>query len=126
MAEGENHSRFSFEGGESRLRGSFSVCLSMLEYHNQTRRSFLAKAAAGAAALANLEVLTLNVHASAGKAAPSAPEPWYRRAVRWGQTNITEREPGRYDIAWWRGYCSAAKCAAPGRSNGSTSWSSAS
>ncbi len=28
--------------------------------------------------------------------------PWYRRAYIWGQTNITERDPVRYDIAWWR------------------------
>lgn len=32
----------------------------------------------------------------------SAPEPWYRRTRRWGQTNITEMDPQRYDIAWWR------------------------
>ena len=30
--------------------------------------------------------------------------PWYRRTYRWGQTNITEADPPRYDIAWWRGY----------------------
>jgi len=30
--------------------------------------------------------------------------PWYRRAVRWGQTNITELDPTRYDIDWWRDY----------------------
>jgi hypothetical protein len=35
-------------------------------------------------------------------AAPSAP--WYRRALRWGQTNITEKDPARYDIPWWREY----------------------
>ncbi len=28
--------------------------------------------------------------------------PWYRRTIRWGQTNITERDPVRYDISWWR------------------------
>ena len=28
--------------------------------------------------------------------------PWYRRAARWGQTNITEADVDRYDIAWWR------------------------
>src|SRR5262245_49699001 len=28
--------------------------------------------------------------------------PWYLRAYRWGQTNITENDPPRYDIAWWR------------------------
>jgi hypothetical protein len=30
--------------------------------------------------------------------------PWYRRTARWGQTNITERDPVRYDIPWWREY----------------------
>jgi hypothetical protein len=30
--------------------------------------------------------------------------PWYRRAYRWGQTNITEKDPLHYDIEWWRGY----------------------
>ncbi|HEX9597414.1 MAG TPA: hypothetical protein VF982_11090, partial [Anaerolineales bacterium] len=31
-------------------------------------------------------------------------QPWYRRAVRWGQTNITEADAAHYDIAWWRDY----------------------
>jgi putative glycosyl hydrolase-like family 6 (GHL6) protein len=35
---------------------------------------------------------------------PGEQLPWYRRASRWGQTNITEKDPIRYDIAWWRGY----------------------
>lgn len=30
------------------------------------------------------------------------PTPWYRRTLRWGQTNITEIDPTRYDIDWWR------------------------
>ena len=34
----------------------------------------------------------------------TAPVPWYRRTLRWGQTNITEVDPARYDIAWWRQY----------------------
>ncbi|MDE3197637.1 MAG: Tat pathway signal protein [Acidobacteriota bacterium] len=52
-----------------------------------TRREFVLSAAA----------------ASAVQAAPSS-EPWYRRARRWGQTNITEKDPIRYDIPWWRDY----------------------
>jgi hypothetical protein len=36
--------------------------------------------------------------------AAGAPEPWYRRTRRWGQTNITEIDPQRYDIGWWREY----------------------
>jgi len=34
--------------------------------------------------------------------APAGKLPWYRRTLRWGQTNITEIDPARYDIAWWR------------------------
>jgi hypothetical protein len=54
-----------------------------------TRRRLLELTAAGAAAL------------SAQKVQDS---PWYRRTTRWGQTNITERDPVRYDIPWWREY----------------------
>src|SRR5262247_2818703 len=39
-----------------------------------------------------------------GLAPQVAATPWYRRAYRWGQTNITEKDPVRYDIDWWRGY----------------------
>ena len=64
-----------------------------------TRRGFITEAV----------VATLIVPAatSAGLAAsqtPAARVPWYRRAYLWGQTNITEKDPERYDIAWWRDY----------------------
>ena len=43
--------------------------------------------------------------AAAAAALGAAPaEPWYRRVTRWGQTNITEKDPIRYDIPWWREY----------------------
>jgi hypothetical protein len=59
-----------------------------------TRRGFLLDGAALAAALA--------VDAPAQE--PGQPLPWYRRAYRWGQTNITEKDPVRYDIPWWRSF----------------------
>lgn len=31
----------------------------------------------------------------------SETEPWYRRTYRWGQTNLTEVDPVRYDAEWW-------------------------
>src|SRR5437763_6632851 len=31
-------------------------------------------------------------------------QPWYLRTYRWGQTNITEKDPDQYDIPWWREY----------------------
>ncbi len=55
----------------------------------ETRREFLAQTLAAAALPAQN---------------PAAKTPWYRRAYRWGQTNITERDPVRYDVAWWREY----------------------
>ena len=42
--------------------------------------------------------------AATASAAPQPGDPWYRRVRRWGQTNITERDPVRYDIPWWREY----------------------
>src|SRR5450759_2553994 len=55
-----------------------------------TRREFITAAAATAALASNLS------------AQPVETQAWYRRTVRWGQTNITEKDPIRYDIPWWR------------------------
>jgi hypothetical protein len=60
-----------------------------------SRRDFL-KHVAAATTLA-----TIAVHADSQPATESSP-PWYRRALRWGQTNITEADVNRYDIPWWR------------------------
>jgi hypothetical protein len=70
---------------------------------NQTRREFLATAglAVGALSLAGC------AHPRPPKpAVVSQPsnEPWYRRTLRWGQTNISEADPSTYDIGWWRDY----------------------
>jgi hypothetical protein len=34
--------------------------------------------------------------------APTNSDTWYRRTVRWMQTNIAELDVTRYDIPWWR------------------------
>jgi len=41
-------------------------------------------------------------HGEQNKEGIVAAVPWYRRTYRWAQTNITEIDPARYDIAWWR------------------------
>ncbi|MEO8029057.1 MAG: alpha-amylase family protein [Bryobacteraceae bacterium] len=58
---------------------------------DSSRRIFLQ---AGAAA-----VLAVDAWGQSGEALP-----WYRRAYRWGQTNITEKDPVQYDIGWWRAF----------------------
>jgi hypothetical protein len=62
-----------------------------------TRREFLQSAALASAAAACTS-------AAAGADEPPPKVPWYRRTHRWGQTNITEIDPGRYDVGWWRQY----------------------
>jgi hypothetical protein len=69
---------------------------------DESRRDFLKKTALATAALASARLTVLaGGDARDGSATPGVP-PWYRRALRWGQTNITERDPTRYDVAWWR------------------------
>ena len=41
--------------------------------------------------------------AEKGSPAPIS-QTWHRRTLRWGQTNITEVDPPRYDVQWWRQY----------------------
>ena len=67
-----------------------------------TRRTFLKQAATVAATLAGGGLSWAAAERNAGEAVPSRALPWYRRTLRWGQTNITEIDPTRYDIAWWR------------------------
>jgi hypothetical protein len=57
-----------------------------------TRRTFvqLTLAAAAAQSAANPQART------------GGTQPWYLRTYRWGQTNITEKDPDQYDIPWWR------------------------
>jgi hypothetical protein len=66
----------------------------------ETRRSFIQKSAVATAVLATARWPAL---AADNPASPPAT-PWYRRVRRWGQTNITEADPARYDVAWWRDY----------------------
>ena len=71
----------------------------------ETRREFLKKTLAAAAVVGAGATLLPGcaVLAPAGEPARAAA-PWYRRSLRWGQTNITEIDPTRYDIPWWRQY----------------------
>jgi hypothetical protein len=66
---------------------------------SSTRREFLHTTIAGALALGD------RARPETAAFQPGAAQvPWYRRAYRWGQTNITEKDPVRYDIGWWRQY----------------------
>ena len=61
-----------------------------------TRRSFLRDTLATALVVGGGS--TVVGHAGAQAQATASGVPWYRRAYLWGQTNITEKDPVRYDI----------------------------
>jgi hypothetical protein len=70
-----------------------------MERPRPTRRQFLHSAAAAAGAV--------RIGLAAPRetvATPPQGEPWYRRTVRWMQTNIAEIDATRYDIPFWRAH----------------------
>ena len=70
-------------------------------YGSASRRSFIKSTAAVTLIFAAPDIL--NIPALKTGKNDGAPEiPWYRRVTRWGQTNITEKDPPDYDIEWWR------------------------
>jgi Hypothetical glycosyl hydrolase 6 len=67
-----------------------------------TRRDFIRQSALAVTALAAARPSPLSGGTPPAQAGDKVP--WYRRTLRWGQTNITEVDPARYDIDWWRTY----------------------
>ncbi len=73
----------------------------------ETRRAFLKRTAAATTLIAGADLAALAAGTPEGasvreQTTPNGEVPWYRRTLRWGQTNITEIDAQRYDIAWWR------------------------
>ncbi len=72
---------------------------------SSSRRDFLRSGLAAAASLGPLDLSGLGAQSNRKDAEqtvqPSAV-PWYRRTLRWGQTNIREVDPPDYDVTWWR------------------------
>lgn len=70
----------------------------------ESRRSFIKKTCAAAVSVAGANLLTFSPKETASGDSKEESVPWYRRITRWGQTNITEKDPANYDISWWRSY----------------------
>jgi hypothetical protein len=71
---------------------------------DSSRRSFLKKSAVGAFVLAGTGFSPVVAEDFYFPEKRHAEAPWYRRITRWGQINITEKDPPGYDISWWRKY----------------------
>jgi hypothetical protein len=73
------------------------------QYEGNSRRSFLKKTAAASVLLASAD-LTFGAINPFSRKETEIEIPWFRRVTRWGQTNITEKDPAHYDISWWRSH----------------------
>ncbi len=75
-----------------------------------SRRSFIKKTALGSALLASTNWTAFGQAGGSSGQKPITPsQPWYKTAYRWGQTNIVEIDPTRYDIDWWRSHWKRTK-----------------
>jgi hypothetical protein len=82
----------------------FILNFNLMNHSENSRRSFIKKTAMGTAMLATEDFFKGDTKNAAFSSQPGNPLQWYRRITRWGQVNITEKDPPRYDIAWWRTY----------------------
>ena len=71
--------------------------------YRSSRRTFIRQATAASLAVSGAGLPYLNTENS-NPGIPGDEIPWYRRITRWGQTNITEKDPPAYDISWWRNH----------------------
>src|ERR1041384_3925937 len=72
-----------------------------------SRRDFLKQIAAvtvAGAAISPLIAAAQPQAATSPSTSAAGALPWYRRALRWGQTNITEENVTNYDVPWWRAH----------------------
>lgn len=70
-----------------------------------SRRRFLQQVAGAAVLAATAEWRLLGKGSPSGSALEGTKAgPWFRQALRWGQTNLTEIDPLRFDTAWWRAH----------------------
>ncbi len=70
-------------------------------HYNEGRRSFIKHAGLAAATFTVSDIISVTNPYASDKKLAYAP-PWYKRVTRWGQVNITEKDPSQYDINWWR------------------------
>lgn len=76
-----------------------------MKFHDKhkSRRTFLKHSALAGALITSLDPRKAIASELSAIGENDPKLPWYRTITRWGQVNITERDPERYDIEWWRG-----------------------
>jgi len=72
--------------------------------YKKSRRYFLKNTMAATAVLATTNPFKLDAKDLPLVEKPDKSLPWFEKVTRWGQINITEKDPAQYDIPWWRDF----------------------
>jgi hypothetical protein len=72
--------------------------------YKKSRRYFLKNTMAATAVLATTNPFKLDAKDLSLVEKPDKNLPWFEKVTRWGQINITEKDPAQYDIPWWRNF----------------------
>ncbi|HUQ64517.1 MAG TPA: alpha-amylase family protein, partial [Flavitalea sp.] len=75
----------------------------MKNISHHSRRQFIKQSAIAGSMIASFDPAS-GMFAEISKTNNVAGLPWFRTVTRWGQVNITEKDPQQYDIGWWRQY----------------------
>ena len=85
------------------MAGPNSKSSDRVQKYRSSRRTFFKQAAAASLAISGAGVF--DPLKDSTQAINFGNEiSWYRRITRWGQTNITEKDPPIYDVSWWRNH----------------------
>jgi hypothetical protein len=72
--------------------------------NNESRRTFIKQSLVAGSIFSSIDATSIVTGEIKSIFPADKKKPWYSRIVRWGQVNITEKDPENYDVNWWRSY----------------------
>ncbi len=75
-----------------------------MDNYENSRRHFFRKTAMATAMLVAKNQLQIPSNQFPLVNQPGKDRTWYKEITRWGQVNISEKDPPQYDIPWWTKY----------------------
>jgi len=81
----------------------YSAFIIMKNNFHHSRRQFIRQSAIAGSLITSFDPASIALK-SISDLADNPEQSWFRTVTRWGQVNITEKDPQQYDISWWRQY----------------------